>query len=236
MPPVPESAGATVNLESVKTSSGATQCYFTTQTRTLDKSKTGDTDFRTFYDAIINTGSFEVPETGIVTGAFNLAIERLNAGTAEIAGQTDNQADDSDPVSAINNIDNIYVDGVSSDCGVKSFGFEFNNNYQGDRSAGCKGERYSPGDIDVTGALVTRSVISDTFDWRDRFEQSQPFALACKFIWPDDDRWMIVEIMRAKLTEHSMPDGTNVVSSNEMSYGAEEDPITGRTVQIFRNF
>lgn len=42
--------------------------------------------------------------------------------------------------------------------------------------------------------------------------------------------------MRAKLTEHSMPDASNVISSNEMSYAAEEDPVTNKTVQIFRNF
>lgn len=230
-----EAEGASVTFESTKTSSGSTQCYYTTQTRTVDKSAAGDIDYRTFYDAIINTGSIEVGETGIVTGNFALAIEQLNPGSALISGQTDNAADTSDPVSAINNISNIYVDGVSSDCGVKSFGLEFNNNYTGDRSAACEGERYAFGDVEATGALVTRAVISNTFDWRSKFESSTPVALASYFTW-SDGRWLILEIMRTKLTEHSMPDGSNVVSSNEMSYGAEEDPITGTTVQLFRNF
>ena len=230
-----EAEGATVSLESMKTSSGSDQTYYTTQTRTVDKSAVGDIDYRTFFDAVINTGSIEVGETGIVSGSFALAIEALSAGNSLVSGQTDNAADTSDPVSAINNISNIYVDGVSSDCGVKSFGFEFNNNYQGDRSAGCSGERYAFGDVDATGSLVTRAVISNTFDWRNKFEASTPVALACVFTW-SDGRWMILEIMRAKLTEHSMPDGSNVVSSNEMSYSAEEDPTTGATVQLFRNF
>jgi predicted aconitase with swiveling domain len=47
---------------------------------------------------------------------------------------------------------------------------------------------------------------------------------------------MIVDIMRAKLTEHNMADGSSVISSNEMSYAGEEDPETATTVQIFRNF
>jgi hypothetical protein len=234
-PAVVEAEGATVSIESMKTSSGSAQTYFTTQTRTVDKSATGDIDYRTFYDAVINTGSFEVGETGIVTGSFALAIEQLLAGAALISGQTDNAIDTSDPVSAIDNISRIYVNGVDSNCGVKSMGLEFNNNYQGDRSAACQGERYAYGDIDVSGALVTRAVISDTFNWRGKFENSTPIALAPAFSWADG-RWMVVEIMRAKLTEHSMADGSSVVSSNEMAYSAEEDPITSTTVQIFRNF
>ena len=234
-PAVVEAEGATVSIESMKTSSGSAQTYFTTQTRTVDKSATGDIDYRTFYDAVINTGSFEVGETGIVTGSFALAIEQLLAGAALISGQTDNAIDTSDPVSAIDNISRIYVNGVDSNCGVKSMGLEFNNNYQGDRSAACQGERYAYGDIDVSGALVTRAVISDTFNWRGKFENSTPISLAPAFSWADG-RWMVVEIMRAKLTEHSMADGSSVVSSNEMAYSAEEDPITSTTVQIFRNF
>ena len=230
-----EAEGASVTLESLKTSSGSFQTYFTTQTRTVDKSATGDIDYRTFFDAIINTGSIEVGETGIVTGSFALSIENLLPGEALVSGQTDNPVNTSDVVSAIDNISAIYVDGLDSNCGVKSFGLEYNNNYQGDRSAACPGERYAFGDIDVSGALVTRSVISDTFDWRDKFEASTPFALATYFTW-SDGRWMILEILRAKLTEHNMPDGSNVVSSNEMSYAAEEDQVTGKTVQLFRNF
>lgn len=230
-----EAEGNSITIDSIKSSSGSSQCYFTTQTRTVDKSAAGDIDYRTFYDAVINTGSMEIGETGIVTGSFALAIEQLNPGSALISGQTDNIVDTSDPVSAIDNISSIYVDGVSSNCGVKSMGLEFNNNYQGDRSAACQGERYAFGDIDVTGALVTRAVISNTFDWRTKFEESTAISLAPAFEWADG-RWMVVEIMRAKLTEHTMPDGSNVVSSNEMSYSAEEDPITGTTVQIFRNF
>ncbi len=234
-PAAVEAEGETVTLASKKTSSGSDQTYYTTQTRTIDKSTAADIDYLTFYDAVINTGSIEVGETGIVTGSFALAIEKLNNGEDALTGQTDNAADTSDPVSAINNISAIYVDGVNSDCDVKSFGLEFNNNYQGDRSAACKGERYAYGDVDVTGALVTRSTISNTFEWRDKFKSSTPISLACVFKW-EDGRFMIIDIMRAKLTEHNMPDGSNVISSNEMSYGAEEDPETNTTVQIFRNF
>ena len=103
-----EAEGNSITIDSIKSSSGSSQCYFTTQTRTVDKSAAGDIDYRTFYDAVINTGSMEIGETGIVTGSFALAIEQLNPGSALISGQTDNIVDTSDPVSAIDNI-SVYM-------------------------------------------------------------------------------------------------------------------------------
>ena len=230
-----EASGAVVSIESRKTTSGADQTYYAIQNRVADNSAVGNVDYQTFYDAIINTLSFEVGESGVLTGSMSMNIESLLPGTEKLTGQTDNSDDLSDAVSAINNTGKIYVDGINTSCSVKSMGIEINNNYSGDRAAGCQGEQYAYGDMDVSGSVVSRAVISNTFDWRNRFQNSQPFSLAVRFFW-DDGRWMIVDIMRAKLTEHSMPDGSNVISQNDMSYGAEEDPTTGKTVQFFRNF
>ncbi len=234
-PVATESAGASVTFESEKTSSGSAQTYYTVQNRTVDKSAAGDIAFDTFFDAIINTGSIEVGETGIVIGTFGLNIETLTSGVAIIAGQTDNAIDTSEAVSSINNVSTIYVDGVDSASSVKSFSIEFNNNYQGDRSAATQGERYAFGDVESTGSLVTRAVISNTFDWRSRYRNSTPFALAV-LIEFDDGNWMIFEVLQAIITEHTMADGSNVIASNEMSYAAEEDDVTAKTLQFFRNF
>ena len=236
-PAATEVEGATVSFESMKTSSGSAPTYYTVQNRTVDKSAVGDVSYRTFYDAIINTGSFEIGETGVITGNFALNIESLVAGSALISGQTDNAVDTSDYASAIDNISTTFVDGVNSNCGVKSMSLEFNNNYQGDRSAGCSGERYVAGDIDATGNLVTRAMIDNTFEWRDKYDESSPIpvSIAPYFIW-SDGRWMIIDIARAIITDHTMPNGSNVVSSNEMTYTATEEPVTGITVNIFRNF
>jgi hypothetical protein len=235
VPPATEVAGASVTIESEKTSSGSDPTYYTVQNRTVDKSAAGDIAYDTFFDAVINTGSIEVGETGIVVGTFGLNIEELVDGVALISGQTDNAIDTSEAVSSINNVTTIYVDGVDSECSVKSFSIEFNNNYQGDRSAACDGERYAFGDVESTGSLVTRAVISNTFDWRTRYRNSTPFALAV-LIEFSDGNWLIIEIMQALVTEHTMPDGSNVIASNEMSYAAEEDDVTTKTVQMFRNF
>ncbi len=236
--PVPasvEAAGASVTVETKKTASGSAPTYYTVQNRTLDKSAAGDISYDTFFDGVINTGAIEIGEIGIVTGNFALNIESLLDGSDIVAGQTDNAADISEVATSTNNVTTIYVDGVDSQCGVKSMGLEFNNNYQGDRSAACQGERYAYGDVDATGAVVTRAVISNTFDWRSRYRNSTRFALAVLIEFTGGN-WMVIEIMQAVVTEHTMPDGSNVISSNEMSYAAEEDDVTGTTVQIFRNF
>ncbi len=235
VPATTEIAGATVTLESRRTSSGKDQTYYAVQTRTLDNSAVGNLDHQTFYDAIINTLSFEVSESGILTGSAAFNIEKVLPGSTAISGQTDNADDTSGAVSAINNTGKIYVDGVNTQQSVKSMSVEVNNNYTGDRAAGVQGEQYAYGDMDVSGSVVARATIANTFDWRNRFENSQALSLAVRFYW-DDGKWLIVDIPRAKLTEHSMPDGSNVISQNDMSYGAEEDPATNTTIQVFRNF
>ena len=235
VPPATEAAGATVTIESEKTVSGSLPTYYTVQNRTVDKSAASDIDYRSFFDAVINTGSIEIGEAGIVTGSFALNIEEIVAGTALISGQTDNAVDTSEIVSSNNNITTIYVDGVDSNCEVKSFSIEFSNNYSADRAAACDGEQYAFGDVESTGSLVTRAVISDTFDWRSRYENSTPFALAVLIEFTGGN-FMVIEIMQSIVTEHTMPDGSNVIASNEMSYAAEEDDVTATTVQLFRNF
>lgn len=235
-PAAVEAEGQAVTFSSMKTASGSAQCYFTVQNRTVDNSAADDIAYDTFFDGIINTGGFEIAETGIVTGTFALNIESKSAGTAAIAGQTDAAADTSQVIgSGGGGLSSIYVDGADSECEVKSMGLEFNNNYQGDRSAACEGERYAFGDVETTGALVTRAVISNTFDWRNRFSNGTRFSVATLMQWPDG-RWLIVDVLRAVPITHEMADGTNVIASNDMTYGAEEQPTIGRTVQIFRNF
>jgi hypothetical protein len=236
VPPAVEAAGASVTIESQKTSSGSDPTYFTVQTRTLDKSASGDLSHDTFLDAVINTGALEIGETGIVTGNFALNIESLVSGNAAIAGQTDSAIDTSSVVSSTNNITAIYVDGIDSACEVKSFGLEFNNGYSEDRSAACSGARYAFGDIEVSGALVTRAVISNTFLWRDKYRNSTPFSIAMLVEFSGTTRWMIIELMQALVTDHSMADGSNVIASNDMTMTLEEDSVTSKTVQIFRNF
>ncbi len=235
-PSVIEAAGATVTIETRKTTSASTIPYYTVQTRAVDTSKAGSIDYQTFVDGQFDSSSFEVGESGIVTGAFNMVAESLVDGTAIVSGQTDNAKDTSEPLDAINGVVKFWVDGLDADpvCTVKSMGFEFSNNLQEDRAAGCTGAEYANGDITLSGSLSARLRIDDTMIWRDRYIAGTKIALALE-IDHGAGKHTVIEVPQAVITEHEIPDGSNVVANSNMSYTAEEDP-RGTTMIIYKDW
>jgi len=235
--PVPvatEAEGASVTVTSNRTTSGSTIPYYAIQTRMVDTSKAGDTDYQTFYDGQINTSSFEIGESGIVTGSLAMVAEALTAGTAVIASQTDAAADTSTPLSAVNDVVRIWVDGVDSLCTVKSGGFEFSNNLQEDRAAGCEGATYANGDITLSGALSARLPIDASTLWRDKYLAGTKVGLAFELSHGGGE-YTIIEVPQSVITEHEIADGSSVVANSEMTYQAEEDS-RGFTAVIYRNW
>ena len=235
--PVPvatEAASASITTTSNITRSASVIPYYTIQTAVVDEAATGDVDYQTFFDTWFNTASFEVGETGIVTGSLAMVSEQKVAGNLLISGQSDNAADTSTPLSAINNIVKIWVDGVDSGCTVKSMGFEFSNNLQEDKAAACEGSLYANSDITLSGSLAARLHIDDSQQWRDRYNAGTNVALAIE-ITHSSTKSTIIEIGRAVITEHEIADGSNVVANSEMTYTAEEDS-RGYTTSIYRNW
>jgi len=235
--PVPtavEAEGATVTVTSKRTTSGSTIAYYAVQTRTVDTSKAGSIDYKSFYDFQFNNASIEIGETGSMTGSFAMVGENLTSGTAIISGQTNNTIDSSDDLSNVNNVVRIWIDGVDSGCTAKSIGFDFSNNLQSDRAAGCDGEEFANGDITLSGSLSARLPIDAPLVWRDRYNDKTNVALAIELDHGGGD-YTIIEIPQTIITDHEMPDGTNVVSNSEMTYTAEEDS-RGFTAVIYRNW
>lgn len=235
-PSVTESAGATATVQTRKTSSGSTIAYYTGQTRTVDTSKAGSIDYFTPFDGIIDTASFEVGETGIVAGSMAFRFESLTAGTALISGQTDNALDASEVLNAINDVVRIWIDGLDTDpvCTAKSIGFDFSNNLQSDQAAGCEGAEFGNGDITLSGSLNARNRIDDSLAWRDRYNDGTNVALAVE-IDHGGDKHTVIEIPQAIITDHTMPDGSNVVANSECTYTAEEDD-RGFTCVIYKDW
>ncbi len=233
-PPTVESAGASITLSSRKTASGVTKTLFTAQRRVLDKSKVGDIAHSTFRDVRSNSGSISFGQSGIVTGSFDYKMGAKTEGSAVIAGQTDGTVDISDSISAAERTAFLYVDGVGTGCLLSSMDVEFNSNYEGDGGGygGCA-EEFGRGQTSVSGAIKAKTDDQAATLWEDRNQNGTRIALASSARWPDG-RWMITEVTRAIVTEHTYSGDT--VVSNDMSYTAEGDPITGATVQIFRNF
>jgi len=233
-PVATESAGESVTLTSIKCASGTTQTVITAQQRTFDGSKAGSIDYMTAKNVITDSGTISIGKSGVVTGSFEYNFGNPENSRAEITGQTDAATDTSDVVSADNNMKMLYVDGVNSGCVLSSIDVEFANNHEGDGggAGGCPQE-YARNQITVSGALVAKAFRDDSMVWHDRQQSGTRIALASHIYWPDG-RWMVVEVTRAIVTEHSF-DGDSFVE-NAMSYTAEEDPTTGTTVQIFRSW
>jgi len=233
-PAATEAAGASVTLTSIKCASGTTQTVITAQQRTFDGSKVGNIDYMTAKNVISDSGTISIGKSGIVTGSFEYNLGNPEASRAAIAGQTDAAKDTSDVVSADNNTRMLFVNGVNSGCLLSSMDVEFANNHEGDGggAGGCPQE-YGRGQIGVTGALVAKSFRDDSMVWHDRQQNGTRIALASHVYWPDG-RWMVLEVTRAVVNEHSF-DGDSFVENN-MSYTAEGDPTTGATVQIFRSW
>jgi hypothetical protein len=234
-PAATETAGATVSIAAWKATSGKAQTYYTVQTRTVDESKAGDIDYHTLYDAIINTFSLEIPDSGICTNTMAMLAEAKVTGTAAISGQTDASPLTDDSVSAVKNILDWWVNGVTQKCEIKSMSLEINNNYQTDFAAGCQGARTAYGDIDVTGSLVVRSMTSSPFTMRDHYEAGDDVSIGVRMSHGGGHETVII-IRSSKITDCTMPTGSNVIANSECSFGAQEDATTASTIQVYRNW
>lgn len=233
-PYVPGGGAPLVTFTSNRTTSGSTIPYYTVQTRVTDQAAVGGIDYQTFFDSVFNNASFEIGETGIITGSFAIVAEEKVTGNLLISGQTDSTLDDSEVLSAINNVVKIWIDGVDSDCTAKSAGFDFSNNLQEDKAAACQGSKYANGDMSLSGSLSSRLNIDNSQVWRDRYNAGTYVAIALELDHGNGNS-TIVEIPRAVITEHEIPDGSNVVANSEMTYTAEEDS-RGFTTVIYRNW
>lgn len=231
-----ETAGSSITVASKKAQSGTSRYYYGIQERLVDLSAAGDISYRTYVDSPINSLTFEVPESGICTSTANFVSELPLAGSAAVAGQTDAVRDQSDVVSAVNNVKRFWVDGADSNCEVKSMTLEVNNNLQEDRGAGCERINYEGRAFDATGSLVTRAMIGDSRDWQRRYENGTRVNFAVEHEWPSDGKQMIVVVEQAVPTEHEMPTEANAIASNTISFGCEESLTNGVTISVYSNF
>jgi len=230
-----ESAGSSITVASMKAQSGTSPYYYGTQERMVDLSATNDVSYRSYLDSLFNSLTFEIPESGICTSTGNLVSELPLAGDAPVTGQTDKARDQSDVVSAVNNVKRFWVDGADSDCEVKSMTLEINNNLQESRGAGCNAINYGGRSFTASGSLVTRALISDSRKWQRRYENRTRVNFAVEIEWTDG-KSMIVVMEQSVMTEHDNPTEANAIAVNNLSFACEESIANGRTVSIYSNF
>ena len=234
-PSTTETAGATVTLTMKKSASGSSQTYYAVQTRSFDDSKTSDTDFHTLYDAIIDSFSLDIPDTGLASYKLEMIAEAKNSGTAAIASQTDAAAATDDPISAVVNISDFEIAGVTQINEVKSMSIEVKNNYSKDAAAGSQGMRTAYGDIDVSGKIAVRSMTAAPFTWRDYYEAGTEVSVAVRITHTTGVETVLV-MRTVKVTDWSMANGSNAIANSECSFMAEEDATTLTTIEVFTNW
>jgi hypothetical protein len=229
-----EATGASVTLISRKTVNGLSPTYNTLQERVTDTDASGDITYTTFYDAVIDTQSIEIGETGIVTSTANFFAERkLDVETA-VSGQTYSAALTDRSVSAVQDVDGWYVDGVSATCDQKSMTLEIANGYAGDDAAGCV-RQYARGQFSVSGSAAMRARISDPIAWRTYYEQGTRKSMGVLISHPGGGNTFIV-MPQIVVTEHDQANGNNDVSNHEISFAAEGHSTLGYTVAVFRDW
>lgn len=238
-PAATEIAGNSVTIETRRSLNVDTPTYNAIQTRATDNSKGGDNiNYHTLYNAVINTLSIEIGETGIVTASANFVAEAEVEGSDAIAGQTYSASLTDRSVSSRKNADpgikSFYVDGASALCLVKSLTLEINNQYQKDEASGCSAF-YARGAFQVSGTISIRSKISDPFEWRSRGWDGTRFSFAFRTSHGSGDETYVI-LRRNVVTETTIPDGNNVVANTEASFSSEENFATGTTIEVYRNW
>lgn len=233
-PAAAEDVGAAVTLVSNKTVNADSPTYNLIQRRVTDLSETSDVSYLTLYDAVLNTLSIEIGETGIVTNSAAFVAEQRIEGTSEISGQTYAAAATDRSISAVQNIPGFYVDGLDYTCIQKSMSIEVNNNYAGDDAAGCS-RQFARGQFAVTGSAAFRARISNSLDWERFYQNGTTKSLGVRISHGGGDETFIV-MMQALITEHSQADGANDVANHEVSFGAEGHAASNSTIMVFRNW
>jgi len=211
--------GASVTLKSNKYINANNAYYNTFQTRATDLSKTDDIDYHTLYDAVANTFSMEIGETGIITASSEYLAEREVAGTAAISGQSYEAAATDRALSAVQNVEDFYANDLPATCIMKSLSISVANNQQGDDAAGCS-KRYTRGAFEVTGSTVVRSMKSNPFIWRDYSWNGSRVSIGVRLSHGNGDETYIT-MSQVGVTEAPQDDGNNAIANSQASFTAE---------------
>ena len=229
-----EAASASVTMKSFKTANADLPSYNMLQRRTVDDSAAGDISYLTLYDAVIDTMSVDIAETGIVQGKASFKAEKRIDGNLLVTGQSYNAAATDAVVSAVQNVLGFYVDGLSYTCIQKKMSIEIGNGYVGDDAAACA-RQYARGQFEVKGSASFRARYSSPLDWEAIYQAGTQKSLGVRINHNATDETFIV-MPQCVVTDHNQADGANDVASHEVSFGAEGNAATSSTIMIFTNW
>lgn len=233
-PAAVQAAGPSITIKSFKTVTGDVPTLLIMQDRAPNDTAAGGIDYKTAFNGFINTANMTIPETGPLTYETTIQFERIVAGNAIVAGQSDGAAFTDDALSSVQNIEQFIVNDIYATCSIKSMSFEYNNNNQVDQAAGCT-QRIGLGQISLGGSIVARSPKSNPFVFRNYYEQGTNVLGTGVVLNFGSGRKAVIIMDRVKITEHEQSTEANVIASSSCTYSAEKGQY-GKTLRIFRNF
>jgi hypothetical protein len=233
-PAATASAGPSITIATRKTYNANTPTYYAGQNRVIDDTASGDINYDTPFDGLINQQTLEVGETGVITSTISMMFEKDSEAETAISGQTDAAQLTDDPLSAVQNVANWYFDNVAALCVVKSANITVNNNYQTDQAAGCT-PRMSRGQFEVTMDGASRSTIANSMSVRDLYYAGTRVAFGVEFDHGGGHK-TVIHLPQVVLTEWDMEDGQNAISADTFSAAAEKSTALGYTIAVFRNW
>lgn len=237
-PAATEAAGESVTIETRRVWNAKSPTYNAIQTAATDLSAVDDVNYHTLYDAILNSFTAEIGETGIVTNSASFVAEQEIEGFAAISGQTyaaplTDEAVTSEK-SGQSAVVGFYVNGLSQTCKVKSLSLEVNNNYEKDDSAACN-SLYDRGQPSFTGSIVVRSKISNPFEWRNYSWNGTRVEIGVLIRHGGGDQTFIM-FRQCVINEPSMPDSQGAIANTEAGFTCEKDSDANVTVAVYKNW
>lgn len=229
--PFDELAGADITMVGTMLRSGNTAHLLSVQGRDEHTGATDDTDYRTQIDAVVDTFSITVPETGIMTGSSDIIAATQLPDLEPVSGQTDAPVDESDVLGSAVNFTGFFPDQITTENNFTDVTIDIIRNTGIQNAAGKLGAKCVAQDIiAVTGTLTSLRRASDPAEEEDKFDNSVRFNISFGFLWPDG-KSLIITMRRMIYTDGSIASATGEFANFAGTYDAEQDEF-GTTIQF----
>ena len=233
--PIDSPVGDNIGIAGIMYRSGNTEHLLSVQGRDEHIGATNDTDYKTQIDAVVDTLSIAVPQTGLLTGSATvIASTQLDNNLDEIAGQTDAVEDNSDVLGSAIGYAGFYPNQIDQSNNFADVTIDIIRNTGVQSVAGKLGAKCVTQDvIGITGTLTSLRRAIDPAQEESKYDGSERFSMSFGFQW-DDGKFLMITMREMIYTDGSIASATGEFANFAGTYDAEEDTF-GTTIQFDTN-
>lgn len=233
--PTDEVAGSTVVIKGKNIRNSNSEQGLTIQKRTTHEA---GTEYLTFSDCQVNTLSFAVTSSALLTTTYAILGRNLESGTTQVAGSTDNAVSTDQIIGSVSGVPEIWIDGVQSQSSTLLYtdmtidinrGGSQNYKIGGSGSAGI-----SYGAIEVTGNLNSYVDKTDGITLaaeRTKADNQTQFDIAIVFK-DANSNCMVIRRPSTMYTTFDQPESGNGTVVQNTGAVDSEGKTNGYTIQI----